>query len=444
MAVRGAVVSCWLKNQVRECNLLSSVGLAWEMMREKSSYGKTNVQQRCDNDLKSDSEMEQVSEIDIEMERGTDGCIAQEQKTEEIAAGVDELRLASPGQKTEKYERTSHSRTLGIKRSIISRSGSVSSSGSSRSGSVSSSGSSRSGSVSSSGSSRSGSVSSSGSSRSGSVSSSGSSRSGSVSSSGSSRSGSVSSSGSSRSGSVSSSCSSRSGSVSSSGSSRSVSSLERSRSSSDDSSLASRGRYVSRERSYRRSWRTYSRSRSCCQRSRCQISYRSPRRYRSRSRCYTSRSRSYHRPRYTLRYRRSRSRSRSRSSSRLRRSYYGFECKTQLPSHRRSRSRSRGGSIHLTEKDKKKLLEIAKANAAKLLGEDISLTPSLRSASSLKDESFHFEKYNSNAVKELTRKEVLNIRSLPKKRPTAFEDKFIGFYSLGYTLSTQLYTVVNL
>ncbi|XP_041069371.1 arginine/serine-rich protein 1 isoform X2 [Carcharodon carcharias] len=391
MVVLGSGENCGTsespKHRASDYNRLNSVGFSREMMGEKSSCGKTNLQRRY-GVLKSDSEMEQMSEKDIEMEWGTDGC-AQEQKTENVGVGVDELRLGSPCQKTEK-ERISRSRTLGIK-SKISRSSSLSSSASSRSGSVSSSSTFRSGSVSSSDSSWSSSACSSSSSRSSSTSSSGSSRSISVSSSGSSRSSSVSSSGSSRSG--------------------SVSSSERYGSSSDDISLASRGRYASLKRSCRRSRRTYSRSRSrswsrsCYQRSRCRMSYQSPSRYRSRTRCYMPPSRSYRRSRSSLRYRRSRSRSWSRSPSRLQRSHNGFMCRTQPPSHRRSRSRSRDRSIHLTQKEKKKLLEIAKANADKLLGKDnIHLLPSLKPASPLKNERLFEMKTNSDAIKDLTRK----------------------------------------
>uniref|UniRef100_UPI00398E8A6A arginine/serine-rich protein 1 isoform X2 n=1 Tax=Pristiophorus japonicus TaxID=55135 RepID=UPI00398E8A6A len=414
-----------LNDQSGDTNLLNSAGLSCEITREKSNYGRMNLQQGCDV-LKSDSEMELVPEIDIAMEWGTDGCSTQEQKTEKIAVGVDELRVAS-SQKTPNYERPSHSRTLGIKRSKIYQSSSTSSSGSSRSSSTCSSGSFRSSSASSSGSSRSSSTSSSGSFRSGSTSSSGSSRSSSVSSSASSRSGSISSG------------SSRSSSVSSSSSSP----IEVYRSTSDGTSLASRGRCVSRGRSYRRSRsRSRSCSRSCYPRSRYQMSW-SPHRYRSRSRWCIPYSRPYRRPRSSLRYRRSHSGSRSRSPSRLQKNNYGSVYKAQLPSHRKSRSRSSDRSIHLTQKEKKKLLEIATANADKLLGKsNVHLPPNLRPASSLSDECFCLEKCNSNAVKELTRREVLNIRSLPKKRSTVFEDKFIGFYSLEYTVSMQLHTFV--
>ncbi|XP_078094057.1 arginine/serine-rich protein 1 isoform X2 [Mustelus asterias] len=380
-----------LPNQASQCNRLNSVGFSCEMMGEKSSNDKTNLQQGYDNVLKSDSEMEQ----DIEMELGTAGC-AQEQETENEAAVVDKLRLCSPCQKTGKEERKSRSRTVSIKKSKISRLSSESSSGSSRSGSISSSDSSRSSSACSSGSSRSSSACSSGSSRSSSTSSSGLSRS--ISSSGSSRSRSVSSAGRSRSGSVSS---------------------ERYGSSSDEISLASRGRYASLKRSYRRSRQTYSRSRSrswsrsCYQQSRHRMSN-STHRYRSRSRCYIPSSRSYQRSRSSLRYRRSRSRSLSRSPSRPRRSYYGFarrtpppSRRTPPPSHRRNRSRSRDRSIHLTQTEKKKLLEIAKANADKLLGMgNMHLPPRLMP---LKNERRFEMKANSDAVKELTKKEYKEV-----------------------------------
>ncbi|XP_020374264.1 arginine/serine-rich protein 1 isoform X2 [Rhincodon typus] len=364
------------KRQAGDYDQLNASDFSWEKMEEKSSYGKQNLQQVCDNVLKSNSKTEQVMEKDIEMDCESDGCNAQEPKTENTFA-VDELRLISPCQGTEKNQRMSRSRMVAIKRSKDSRSSSVSSSSSSRSGSVSSSGSSRSSSACSTGSSRSSSMSSSGLSRSISVSSSERSQSSSASS-----------------------ASSRSS---------SMLSLERYGSSSDDVSFSSRGRYVSRKRNYRRSRRTCSRSRSrswsrsCYRRSRCRMSYRSPQRYRSRSRY----SRSYRRPRSSLRYRRSRSRSWSRSPSRFRSGCYGFAYRTRPRSHQRSRSRSRDRSFHLTQKDKQKLLEIAKANADKLLGKgSICLPPSLRPASPLNNERLFEMKTNSNAVKALTRKPI--------------------------------------
>ncbi|KAM9319532.1 arginine/serine-rich protein 1 [Gastrophryne carolinensis] len=182
----------------------------------------------------------------------------------------------------------------------------------------------------------------------------------------------------------------RSSSSSSSSSSSDRSSWSRSRSSSHDSRSCSReSRSASRGRKYRpkrnrrhsRSYSygrssTYSRSRSRSysprQRRRyCSTYrryYRSPPRYRSRSR---SHSRSYHRSRY--------SRSRSRSHGRR---YYGFVRSHYSPTYRswrsRSRSRSRGRSLHLSDKEKMELLEIAKMNASKILGKQVELPESLK------------------------------------------------------------------
>ncbi|XP_061229580.1 arginine/serine-rich protein 1 [Neopsephotus bourkii] len=165
-----------------------------------------------------------------------------------------------------------------------------------------------------------------------------------------------------------SSCSSRSSSSSSSSASSRSWSRSRSR---------SRGGRTSSRR-YRRSSRSYSRSRSRSRgyaryRSRYHVRYyrryrRSPPRYRSRSRSW-SRGRSY--------YRRSYSRSRSRSRCRK---YYGFGRTIYPEIYRswRSRSRTRSCSrspLHLSAKDKKELLEIAKANAAKALGTDNIILP---------------------------------------------------------------------
>ncbi|XP_032859080.1 arginine/serine-rich protein 1 [Tyto alba] len=158
-------------------------------------------------------------------------------------------------------------------------------------------------------------------------------------------------------------------------------------SSSSSSSASSRSWSRSRSRSwarrngsqrYRGYSHSYSRSRS---RSRGYVRYRgryrarhyrryhrSPPRYRSRSRSW-SRGRSY--------YRRSYSRSRSRSRGRR---YYGFGRTIYPEAYRswrsRSRTRSRSRSpLHLSEKDKRELLEIAKANAAKALGTDNIVLP---------------------------------------------------------------------
>ncbi|XP_053942502.1 arginine/serine-rich protein 1 [Cuculus canorus] len=167
-----------------------------------------------------------------------------------------------------------------------------------------------------------------------------------------------------------SSCSSRSSSSSSSSASSRSWSRSRSRS-------RSRPRRNSSRR-YRRYSRSYSRSRS---RSRGYMRYRgryharhyrryhrSPPRYRSRSRSW-SHGRSY--------YRRSYSRSRSRSRGRR---YYGFGRTIYPEAYRswrsRSRTRSRSRSpLHLSEKEKRELLEIAKANAAKALGTDNIVLP---------------------------------------------------------------------
>ncbi|XP_042296530.1 arginine/serine-rich protein 1 isoform X4 [Sceloporus undulatus] len=180
-----------------------------------------------------------------------------------------------------------------------------------------------------------------------------------------------------------SSCSGRSSSRSSSRSScssRSSSSTSSSSRSWSRSSSRSRSRpkrnCSRRNRRYSRSY-SRSRSRSLSYRYReryhpryCSRRYRrSPPRYRSRSR---SPRRSY--------YRRSYSRSRSRS-----RRYYGFGRTIYPEAYRswRSRSRSRSRSrtpLRLTEKEKRELLEIAKANAAKTFGTDIALPASLKIA----------------------------------------------------------------
>ncbi|KAJ1176523.1 hypothetical protein NDU88_001801 [Pleurodeles waltl] len=179
------------------------------------------------------------------------------------------------------------------------------------------------------------------------------------------------------------SCSSRS-------SSRSGTSRSRSRSYSRSRSVSrssSRGRHYRKR--YRRSSRSSSRSRSrpVSPRYRRYHSsrshrryYRSPPRYRSRSRS-RSRGRAY--------YRRYRSRSRSRSRGRR---YYGFVRRAYPATFRswrsrsRTRSRSRSHSpLRLTEKDRRELLEIAKANAAKALGKNVDLPPSLKMDPWLKD-----------------------------------------------------------
>ncbi|CAM5106036.1 unnamed protein product [Natator depressus] len=160
-------------------------------------------------------------------------------------------------------------------------------------------------------------------------------------------------------------------------SSTSASSRSWSRSRSRSRSRARRN--VSRRcRRYSRSYsRSRSRSRSLQYRGRYHPRtyrryYRSPPRYRSRSR-----SRSHGRPYYRRAFSRSRSRSRGRR-------YYGFGRTIYPEAYRswrsRSRTRSRSGTpLRLSEKEKRELLEIAKANAAKALGTDnIVLPASLR------------------------------------------------------------------
>ncbi|NWH93724.1 RSRP1 protein, partial [Aegithalos caudatus] len=129
----------------------------------------------------------------------------------------------------------------------------------------------------------------------------------------------------------------------------------------------------SSSRSSSRSSRSWSRSRS---RSRSRARRNGSRRWRRYSRSY-SRSRSRSRACYRRSYSRSRSRSRGRR-------FYGFGRTVYPEAYRgwrsRSRTRSRSRSpLHLSEKDKRELLEIAKANAAKALGTDnIVLPASLR------------------------------------------------------------------
>nr|XP_048681957.1 arginine/serine-rich protein 1 isoform X1 [Caretta caretta] len=165
----------------------------------------------------------------------------------------------------------------------------------------------------------------------------------------------------------------------SSQSSSSTSASSRSWSRSRSRSISRASRNVSRRcRRYSRSYsRSRSRSRSLQYRGRYhprtyRRCYRSPPRYRSRSR-----SRSHGRPYYRRAFSRSRSRSRGRR-------YYGFGRTIYPEAYRswrsRSRTRSRSGTpLRLSEKEKRELLEIAKANAAKALGTDnIVLPASLR------------------------------------------------------------------
>ncbi|XP_069051523.1 arginine/serine-rich protein 1 isoform X2 [Lepisosteus oculatus] len=177
--------------------------------------------------------------------------------------------------------------------------------------------------------------------------------------------------------------SSSSGSSSSSCSSFSRSSRSRSGSRSGGRSRRPRARGRRRGPPRRSSSRSRSRSRPRCHRSRsrsrCRC-HRSPRRYRSRSRSCGRPAR-----RARSRYRRYRSRSRSRSGSWSRgRRTYGFVDGNRgvFYDPYRGRSRSRSPSrpnIRLSKNDKRELLEIARANAARALGvDDLELPDSVK------------------------------------------------------------------
>ncbi|KAM4884914.1 arginine/serine-rich protein 1 isoform 1-T1 [Sylvia borin] len=177
------------------------------------------------------------------------------------------------------------------------------------------------------------------------------------------------------------------------GSSRRSCARSSSRSSSRSSRRSSSGSSSSSSSRSSRSW-SRSRSRSRCRSRRCRRSSRSYSRSRSRSRGYRRYRHRYPARHYRPRYRRPRSRSRScsrgrarhrrsfsRSRSRSRgRRFYGFGRTVYPEAYRgwrsRSRTRSRSRSpLHLSEKDKRELLEIAKANAAKALGTDNIVLP---------------------------------------------------------------------
>ncbi|XP_048060522.1 arginine/serine-rich protein 1 [Megalobrama amblycephala] len=190
--------------------------------------------------------------------------------------------------------------------------------------------------------------------------------------------------------------SSSSSSDSSYSSSRGSRSSRRSRSSSSDSDSSSRSRSHSRSRSRSRSHPR------CSGRSRCRHRHHSPpRRYRARSRSYSptpegsSHRRRYHRRspspspyRYSRRSRRSSSRSRSRSRSpvywRGSRFVGRYRCRFSRSPRNvrtyRSRSRSRERSaIRLSLEEKKYLLNVAKANASRILGvQNLELPASLK------------------------------------------------------------------
>ncbi|XP_062851502.1 arginine/serine-rich protein 1 [Trichomycterus rosablanca] len=159
----------------------------------------------------------------------------------------------------------------------------------------------------------------------------------------------------------------------------------RSNGSSSSSSSSSRSRSHSRSRSRPRPRCHRDSYASRCRHRHLSRSYSpSPRRssYRGCRRYSRSDSRSSSRGRY---YRRSRrSRSRSASYGRLSGGFTGRFRYRSFPSPKRgyyrSRSRSTGHSVQLSQKDKLELLNIAKVNAAKLLGvEKVELPSSLRS-----------------------------------------------------------------
>ncbi|XP_051503934.1 arginine/serine-rich protein 1 [Myxocyprinus asiaticus] len=192
-------------------------------------------------------------------------------------------------------------------------------------------------------------------------------------------------------------------------------------SSSSDSSSSSRSRSRSHPRCHRASGH-----------SRCHHRHHSPpRHYRARSRSFSpspersSRYRRYHRRsrsrspspyRYSRRYRRSPSRSRSRTRSpmywRGSRFVGRYRCRfstsprNSRPHRSRSRSRERG-AIRLSQEEKKYLLNIAKANATRILGvQNIELPASLKEL----DEE---EKRRSSSVKE----ERVRTDPVPQKTP---------------------------
>ncbi|XP_016330112.1 arginine/serine-rich protein 1-like isoform X3 [Sinocyclocheilus anshuiensis] len=204
--------------------------------------------------------------------------------------------------------------------------------------------------------------------------------------------------------------SSSSSSDSSFSSSKGGRSSHRSRSSSSDSGSSSPSHSRSRSRSHPRCS-----GRSCCRHRR----HSPPRRYRARSRSYSpSPERSSHRRRYhrrsrspspysySRRYMRSPSRSRSRSRSpvywRGSRFVGRYRCRfSRSPrSSRDYRSRSRScerSTVCLSLEEKKYLLNVAKANAARILGvQNLELPASLKELEEEEEE----EKRRSSSDKE--------------------------------------------
>ncbi|XP_073689772.1 arginine/serine-rich protein 1 isoform X1 [Garra rufa] len=224
-----------------------------------------------------------------------------------------------------------------------------------------------------------------------------------------------------------------------------------SRSSSSNSSSSSRSRSRSRSRSHPR----------CSGRSRCRHRHHSPpRRYRARSRSYSpSPEHSSHRRRYyrlsrspspysySRRYRRSPSRSRSRSHSRSRSPVHWrgsrfvgrYRCRFSRSPKRfreyRSRSRSRErSSVRLSVEEKKYLLNVAKANAARILGvQNLELPASLKELEEeekRRSSSDKEERVSADRAPQKTQAQVNSVANhdaeagtspmSPKKRPIIF------------------------
>ncbi|XP_077053012.1 arginine/serine-rich protein 1 [Siphateles boraxobius] len=226
-------------------------------------------------------------------------------------------------------------------------------------------------------------------------------------------------------------------------SSRGSRSSRRSRSSSSDSDSSSRSRSHSRSRS-----RSHPR---CSGRSRCRHTHHSPpRRYRARSRSYSptpqsSSRRRYHRHSpspspysYSRRTRRSRSRSRSRSPVYWRGSRFvgRYRCRfSRSPKNsraNRSRSRSRERSaIRLSLEEKRYLLEVAKANAARILGvQNLELPASLKEEEKRRSSSDREERLRADLATQNTLTQVNGVATddgeavtsptSPKTKPIAF------------------------
>ncbi|KAF4106099.1 hypothetical protein G5714_013761 [Onychostoma macrolepis] len=218
-----------------------------------------------------------------------------------------------------------------------------------------------------------------------------------------------------------------------------------SRSSSSDSGSSSPSRSRSRSRSHPR----------CSGRSRCRHRHHSPpRRYRARSRSFSpspehsSHRRRYHRRSrspspygYSRRYRRSPSRSRSRNRSpvywRGSRFVGRYRCRfSRSPRSSRdyrSRSRSRERSaVRLSLEEKKNLLNVAKANATRILGvQNLELPASLKELEEEKrSSSDKEERVSADRVPQKTPAQVNVVASddgEAEASPTSPKGKAINF-----------------